>query len=419
MPEPHPRRVHSARRTRRNFPLMFIDALGWPLGWTFMSPETILPAFVLRLTDSPMAVSMIRVVYAVGMWLPILYAPNLIRRVKWRGKYVAIVGMVERAPMLVIGLTAPLLAASNPSAMLVVFFACWLVRSVSEGLNLSAYASLLDESIPETYRGRLWGVSTGISAVLALPIGFWTAHYLATRGFPQGYADLFIIGFAILAVTIIPLWWVREVRGGRHVPDGGRVGLGSLRLLRTDETFRRFTAMSLAIAFIDMAVPFYAVHALRTFSLPESSMGLLAGAQAAAASVGSIALGIVSDRIGFRGPLRGALILGFMAPLAAFLAPAPWAMYPTFALLGAALTTIVMCRYNMLLEICPRGRVPEYSGVFYTVLQPAFALAPFLGSLVAQYVGLRAVFIPSMAAAFVALALLRHVPEPRRTAPAP
>ncbi len=168
-----------------------------------MSPETILPAFVLRLTDSPMAVSMIRVVYAVGMWLPILYAPNLIRRVKWRGKYVAIVGMVERAPMLVIGLTAPLLAASNPSAMLVVFFACWLVRSVSEGLNLSAYASLLDESIPETYRGRLWGVSTGISAVLALPIGFWTAHYLATRGFPQGYADLFIIGFVIFVPFLV------------------------------------------------------------------------------------------------------------------------------------------------------------------------------------------------------------------------
>lgn len=401
------------RRTKRNFPLMFIDALGWPLGWTLMSPETILPAFILRLTDSPLALSMIRVVYAVGMWLPILYAPNLIRRVQWRGKYVVVVGMFERAPMLVIGLVAPVLATSNPSAMLGVFYACWLIRSIAEGVNLSAYASLLDEGIPETYRGRLWGVSSGVSAVLALPLGLWTSQHLRTHGFPDGFSHLFTAGFVILAVTLVPLWWVREVRGGRRVPEGGRVGLGSLRLLWTDEPFRRFTVVVVAIAFIDMAVPFYAIHALRTFGLPESSMGLLAGAQAAAASVASIVFGVISDRIGFRAPLRIALVLGFLAPLMALLAPAAWAMYPTFALLGAALTTIVMCRYNMMLEICPPGRVPEYSGVFYTVLQPAFAVAPLLGSLVVQYVGLKAVFLPSMLAALVAIVLLRQVPEPR------
>ncbi|MBD3173872.1 MAG: MFS transporter [Armatimonadia bacterium] len=415
-PQPRPRRIHSRQRIRRNFPLLFIDALGWPLGWAIMSPETIAPAFVLQLTDSPMAVSMIRVVYAVGMWLPILYAPNLIRRVKWRGKYVVGVGMVERLPMLVVGLAAPFLAVSDPSKMLLVFFICWGIRSIAEGVNLSAYASLLDEGVPETYRGRLWGGSSSLSAVLALPIGFWSAHHLRTQPFPAGYATLFIVGFLVLAVTLIPLWWVREVRTGRVKVDSAKTGLASMGLLRTDPVFRRFTVMVVAIGFIDMAVPFYSVHALRTFGLPDSTMGLFAGAQAAAASVGALAFGLMSDRVGFRGPLRGALVLGFLAPCAAFLAPAPWAMYPTFALLGAALTTIVMCRYNMLLEVAPQGKVPEYSGVFYTTVQPAFALAPFLGSLVVEYLGVRAVFVPSMVAAVLAIILLRGVPEPRAAA---
>jgi len=84
----------SPRRWRHNYPLLFSDAVGWPLGWMFMSIDVILPTFLSHLTPSLRAVSYIRGIYSLGVWLPSLWAPNLIRTLRRRGPYVVGIGLI-------------------------------------------------------------------------------------------------------------------------------------------------------------------------------------------------------------------------------------------------------------------------------------------------------------------------------------
>ena len=44
---------------RRNFIALLIDAAGWPLGQSFLSPQTILPMFIALLTRSSFVIGLV------------------------------------------------------------------------------------------------------------------------------------------------------------------------------------------------------------------------------------------------------------------------------------------------------------------------------------------------------------------------
>lgn len=382
-----------------------------------MSVDTVLPAFLLNMTDSPVVISLLRVVYSAGFWLPALWAPNLFAHRRRRGPSVVVIGFIERLPMLCIALLAPILAVERPALMIAIFFAGWVVRSVCEGLNTVQYSALLDESIPPDYRGKLWGVSAAISGAAALPVGLWASRNIERLPFPGGYSLLMLVGFAVLTATLFPLWLVKERTGGRPAPEDARGGLRTLGLVLRDQQFGRYALAVVAFSFAEMALPFYVVHALRTFHAPESSVGLYAGVQVAAGCAAAVSFGLLGDRMGYRRPLMWALGFAVAAPLLARAAPAPWTMFGVFALVGVAVQGVGLCRYTLALEIPPAGRVAQYLAVFYWVTAPAQAVAPLLGGLIVSATGPRAVFLPSAIAAVAGMLLLLRVTEPRGRQP--
>ena len=60
----------ASRNLRWNFGAAVIDAGGWGVGMSLVSATTILPLFVSKLTDSPLAVGMIQAVMLFGWLLP-------------------------------------------------------------------------------------------------------------------------------------------------------------------------------------------------------------------------------------------------------------------------------------------------------------------------------------------------------------
>ncbi len=409
----HAQPVHCSRRVRRNFPLMFIDALGWPLGWAFMAQETLLSAFLLRLSDDPRTTALMRTIYALGCWLPVLWAPNLIARVRHRGPVVVLIGTFERVPMLVIALAALALARDNPRAMLWVFFLCWAVRSLCEGLNLPCYSALLGEALPPDRRGRLWGISAGVSAVMAFPIGLWASANLKQLEFPLGYSALMVVGFAVLMLTVLPLGWVREWTGGRARAEEARSGLSSFRLLREDPRLVRFILASSLCALAELSYLFFTMHAIQTLRIPEPTIGWFMGAQAAAAAVAGCLFGIITDRIGYRRPWMVAHLFGLAACVTAWLAPGPIVMSLAFALVGVSATGTILCRYNMLVEMAPPGRSPKYIAVNYSIVQVAFAVAPLIGALLIRRLGTSAVFLPGIVLSLLTIVAVRALSDPR------
>lgn len=406
----------SPRRGRHNYPLLFSDAVGWPLGWMFMSIDVILPTFLSHLTPSLRAVSYIRGIYSLGVWLPSLWAPNLIRTLRRRGPYVVGIGLIERAPLLAVAVATWLWGRTNPALVLGVFFVAWAIRSVAEGVNRPAYSQLVAEGLPPRVRGRFWGYAGAICGALAVPYTLWAAGWLKRTPFPDGYVVLFLIGFAVLAVSLLPIWFVRERVSGRPEPRDSGTNLRSMRLLLADRNFGLMTLAVVVLACADMAAPFYVRQAMDHLGAPEHYAALYAGVQSGAGSIAALLAGLWVSRRGNRPALFAAGLVGALAAFAALAIANPATYTVVFGLLGATSAVVGMYAYNLLLALLAPSRVAVYSGVHYTVVEPARSIMPVIGGEVAQRLGPSAVFLPAACAYLLWCVILLAVREPEHHA---
>ena len=407
-------REASHRRSRFNFLRMFPDAVGWPVGWAVMQPDTILPAFVSRLGGGELGVGLIRGIYSFGVWLPSLWAARAVRGVRKRGPFVVVLGLVERIPMLVAAFAALSLGRSHPGVALTVFYLCWAVRSLAEGVNRPAYSQLLTESVRASHRGRFWGYSTVACALVAVPWSLWASGRLKSMAFPEGYVLLFLVGFGILTITLVPLWWVRERVAGRVHPDHVPSGLRSLKLLSRRPAFGYFTLVTAIGAVADMAAPFYVVHALKVLGAPEHYAALYSGAYVAAGALAAYVLGVWADRAGNRRALLCAGAMSLAAPLAAGVLATPTAFFGVFVLLGAGASCMALYGYNMLLEVVPPQEAAAYCGAHYGVVEPVRAVAPVLGALIVRHAGTPWAFGPAAIIYAAWLVLVFRMRDPRQ-----
>jgi hypothetical protein len=420
--EPSPRddgrpREPSRQRSRRNFGPFFADALAWPLGWVVIQPDTVLPAFISHLSGSPQAIALIRGIYSLGIMVPTLFAPALVRRIRYRGPYVVVCGLFERLPILALALVALHLGRSRPTTVLTVFYVCWAIRALSEGCNRPAYTQLIAEGLRPGVRGRLWGYSAGACGLLAVPWSLWASKQLGRMSFPEGYVLLFIVGFIVLTVGLIPLWWVRERIAGRPKAEDQGVGFGLLRLLLVDRDFGRFTAATCVLALADVAAPFYMAHALISLGAPDRYAPLYAGVQTAAGALAGIALGMWVDRAGNRRALLVSGVGGVFVPLVAWLVRDPGAYSGVFALYGAAASCAGMFTYNLLIEIVPAPKAAGYCAAHWAVVEPVRAVVPMLGAILAQRYTPAATFAPAALAYIGWVILIARTREPRHGAP--
>jgi hypothetical protein len=70
--------------SRKNLYLMLGDSVGWFLGQSFLSPQTILPLFAARLTGSNLLIGMVIRIQSLVQLLPPLVAAYRIEHLKMK-----------------------------------------------------------------------------------------------------------------------------------------------------------------------------------------------------------------------------------------------------------------------------------------------------------------------------------------------
>ncbi|MDQ3855876.1 MAG: hypothetical protein M3281_05700, partial [Chloroflexota bacterium] len=81
------RQAYVARHFRRNFLLLLLDAVSFPLGVSFVSVVTILPLFVREITSSNLAVGLVPAITQLGTLLPPLFVANYLERKRIQKRY--------------------------------------------------------------------------------------------------------------------------------------------------------------------------------------------------------------------------------------------------------------------------------------------------------------------------------------------
>ncbi len=401
---------------RRNIPIFLVDAVGWNLGQSFLSPQTILPLFIALLSKSNLLIGLIVAVQSVGQLVPQLFAANFAEHLPRKRGYVVAVGvLLERAPYLVLALALVWLRA--PALLLALFFAAWAIANFGTGINTPPFWALYAKGMPAERRGRVSGIGTSVGTLLAVGGAFLATFILDRIAGLAAFTWIFAIGFVILLVSVIPLGFLDEPM--EETPETRR-HLGSylrdiLAILDSNRAFARYVVVQSTIQLAAAAIPFITSYAVLRLGATEGNVGLFTAILMAATAAGSLLLGWIADSRGYRrvlvvGSALALLLFGLLIP-----SPSLNLVYLAFFLSGLV-TSAVYLGNNMAMEFCKPAKAATYAAIVFTAGAPMRIVGPLVLGVVADAVGMPLVFALVAASALIAFYLsLFRLREPRTT----
>lgn len=371
---------------RRNASAVVVDYISFTVAFTFISLTSVLPAFVRQLTDSALVVGLTTAIYYAGLLLPQALIARLTAD-KPRKRPYAVATLAGRVAIWIIALALWAGVAKNPTAMLVVFLVCLAIFVISDGGAIVTWMDIMARAIPAGRRARLFGSSQALSAIVGVGVGALISIILGNRGlaFPRNYALLFTLAAVSMVPSTVALVAMREppARAETSV-DKALSGRKTLAQAFRDRRFRRMLNCRLLIGLMNLAAPFYVVHAQDVLHLPERTIGTFTIAYTVATIAASLLLGALGERRGPHAVIRVAAVAAAVSPLyalAAHIAGAGWLVtaYPiVFVGLGIVNSTWIVGFANYILELAPEGSHGAYIGVGNTVLG-LLSVAPIVG----------------------------------------
>ncbi len=420
-PVPAPALPPGASRAdkRFNFAACLVDAVGWPLGMAFFSTATILPVLMRRLGAGNLEVGALPALYNLLIFLPGFFVAGYVGRLARARGFLLGFALVERLALLPLVWLMPLWGVSHPGWLLGALFACIGVHAWAMGINQPSYYLVIGKCIPAQWRGRLFGYAGGVAGLLGLGVDRVLRHLLSgpDAGFPDGYSRGFLLGFAILLVSVLPLGIVREPRGLPPPADthSGHYGRDCLQIWRGQPGFRRFLRAQIALQLAAVALPFFVLYAAQSL---HAGAGAVAGYTATlilAGSFGSLGWGAWADKGGNKTVMLASSACAVLSAAMALAAPSPLMFYAVFALSALASAGIGMCGVNMVMEYAQTpDAIPLYTAFYNAVTALPRGAAPLLGGWIADSVhGYRPVFALSLALSLAGLLLMSRADEPR------
>lgn len=372
----------------RNYLLNVANGSATKLAEQLASPGLVLP-WLMATIGAPAALAGLLVpVKESGSLLPQLAVAARIRAIPRRKWIWAGAGATQAAVLVLIVLAAAGLPPLAAGLAIVVLFAAF---SVASGVGSVAFQDVVGKTIPKGRRGRLLSNRAAIGGGLTLAAAAVMRYGLGDE------ARLEITLPLVLAAAL--LWLVgalafAAMQEEATATGGGRSMLGELgeglALFRGRPGYRRFIVVRSLLLSVELAMPFYALHAAALLGTSASELGLYVFAVGLANVVSSPLWGALSDRdsktvLAWSGGLASLTGLG---ALGLALLPAPlqsaWLYAALFLVLGVAIAGVRLGRKTYLVDGAPAEERPLYVAFANTAVG-ALALTGGLVGLLADF----------------------------------
>lgn len=392
---------------RRNIALLGVDMAIFAMGLGALGQLTIVPLFVSKLTDNPLAVGAVMAAIQIG-WLPQIFIAGTIERSARKWPWVLLFSTLERIPALVLALAA--LAAPSVSAFWIValVYLCCFSQTTFGGLGVAPWLDVIARVVPARLRGRFMGTSNTVGALLGAGSAAIVAPLLDWYPFPYNFAACFGLAACIYLAGLIPIFMVREPPGPPpRPPRPFRGQLAELPgVLTHDAPFRRFLVGLCIASLATMSTGFLVVYGVNVLGAPDEIAGWYTATLFIAQTVASSAMGWLGDRFGFTAVGRAMTMATVGLSGVALLAPSAVWLLAAFALMGVIQSSSMMARLTGPMEYAPAERRPSYIALAFGTVGPCAALAPLLGGQIVAWFGYPSLFVLSGAVALLALPFL-------------
>ncbi len=370
------------RNYRWNFAFNLLDGVWFWFGISFLSSTTIVPLFITKLTPNPLFIGLAAMI-AQGAWfLPQLFTANVIERLPRKKAVVVNLGLfLERLPMWIIVLAAPL-ALVSPALALAVFFLGYGWHGLGAGVVAPSWQELIARCFPVAVRGRFMGVTLFLGAAVGIFSAFMATRLLNTYPFPVNFTYIFI--FAAVGVTLswVFLAGAREpLRAAKAPRRSNREFFAALPgLVQQDANFRRYLLARLLLVLGSMGTAFVTVAAVQRFNIPDGKVGIYTAEILLGQTTANLTFGLLADRYGHKLSLELGALASMIAFLVAWLAPSARWYDLVFFGMGITSGAIVVSGILIVLEFAPHDRRPTYAGMANTAVGAVSLVGPLAGA---------------------------------------
>jgi len=374
----------------RNYLLNVANGSATKLAEQLASPGLVLPWLMATIGAPAVLAGLLVPIKESGSLLPQLAVAARIRAVSRRKWIWAAAGATQAAMLALAALAAVSLPPLAAGVAVVALFAMF---SVASGVGSVAFQDVVGKTIPKGRRGRMLSnrAAIGGSLTLAAAVGL---HY--------GLGEQVRIEITVLLVLSGALLWLlgavafAAMQEEPTATGGGRSMLGELTqglaLFQERPGYRRFIAVRGLLLSVELAMPFYALHAAALLGTSASELGLYVFAVGLANVTSSPVWGALSDRdsrtvlawSGILAALTGLGALG-LALLPTTLQSA-WFYAALFLTLGVAIAGVRLGRKTYLVDSAPADERPLYTAFANT----AVGLMALSGGLVGLFADLTA-----------------------------
>jgi MFS family permease len=414
---------------QRNFWSFALDFGFFGLGMAFVSVNTVIPSFLTALGTSSAFIGLISSLQSASWLLPQLLAARYLADKPRQKPYIIWPAGAGRSLLLLLAIVVWATGATPTwlvmLAVLLVVVGFW----VADGLGSVAWFDVMSNVIPPRRRGRLVGTGQVMSGSLGFLAGFVVEWLLSDRGpaFPTNYALLFLIGFLMLALSLLSISFLVEERRSatRKVPSWREYLPQLAAVFKQDAVFRRLILARQLSGLSSLAIPFYMPYALESLGLPSQVAGRYTSIGVVGSILAALTFGWLNERYGSKRVILTSLTLGLLVPLMALLLPMlltestvlAWGYGLVFFFLSALMSSMMPGWMTYVLEWAPASQRPTYVGLTNT-LNGITSLFATLGGLILQWSGnnYRLLFVLTGLGLLMAWPLPLSLPEPRQRA---
>jgi MFS family permease len=411
---------------RRNFWALVFDFGFFGVGMAFVSQSTVVPSFLTMLGASSAFIGLMSSLQSAGWLLPQLIAARYMADKPRKKPYILWPAAVGRTLLLVMAVLIWSTQAQPTWLIMLITTLVVIGFWVGDGLASVPWFDLLSKVIPPRRRGRLTGVGQVFSGTLSFLAGGIVEWMLGKGGpsFPNNYAVLFLLGFAMMVASFIAIAMAIEEESvpARQVPTWREFAPQLWAVLKRDRVFRRFIVARQLSGLSGLAIPFYMTFAIQKLNLPAQVAGRYTSIGVVGSIMAAVVFGWANERFGSKRVIWISLGLNIATPAIALLVPRWFAGTPSLAWgyglvflgLSAARSSMLPGWMTYVLEWAEEAERPTYVGLTNT-LNGVSTLFSVLGGVILQWTGhnYSVLFSLTIAGLVLAWPLLLGLPEPR------
>lgn len=346
-----------------------------------------------------------------------------------RRKWLVLIYFSALLPWLAYNLACLLFPGFDSSVLQnTVLFVCMFFFASAVTGSSPVYHSMIRDFTPFKKRGVLYGYRIVASALGAFLASWPALKLLGSREEPRNYVLGFIVSIAFMAISLLPLFLVREFKDCRTTSTAREQSSIGEFIVNVRLVYRKARRNPNYLVFIYCATLFVVSIALGSFivvcarekmAMTGSGAVVLVMIQTLISALFSVGLGKLGDRIGFRkiGFIQAMLLcVGFaFAALAVIVENMGFLVYPAFMLCASGFHVGNLVLWYFSFELLPKADSSILLSLTNLFVMPAVLLMVPLSGFIIDFTGsFMAVFIfGACFSLFSAMGFLLMVPEPR------